>query len=290
MLAEQSFHAELDAITQLSIEIESKHNNPDIKQLNQELNKLKTDYEEQETAQRNAMIVSRAERKAQRKNSQLNGEDYHKLLDALAQQSVAEKNTLKYLKLEWEHKIARVTSVLAALTDELETLRTERKRLSNQLQNKLFSQYQFLNGRGENASLQSIFAKTNRNTTCRRWRMRCAKTSSFAYKNIYQPLAFAEFWWGASPKSEIRQHGQFYPSCHSKCQPILGHMLEGLNVDENPLEESWAKDKPLDIIFEDEAMVVVNKPLDCCPCRGKPLKILLILAFKRFTLMQRAPL
>lgn len=274
MLAEQSFfHAELDAITQLSIEIESKHNNPDIKRLNQELNKLKTDYEEQETAQRNAMIVSRAERKAQRKNSQLNGEDYHKLLDTLAQQSVAEKNTLKYLKLEWEHKIARVALVLATLTDELETLRTERKRLSNQLQNKLFSQYQFLNGRGENASLQSIFATTN-HPTPPAGAGECAapKLLHFAYKNGYQPLAFAEFWWGASPKSEIRQHGQFYPSCHSKCQPILGHMLQGLNVDENPLEESWAKDKPLDIIFEDDAMVVVNKPSGLLSVPGKTIK------------------
>ena len=67
-------------------------------------------------------------------------------------------------------------------------------------------------------------------------------------------------------------------------------MLQGLNVDENPLEESWAKDKPLNIIFEDDAMVVVNKPSGLLSVPGKPLKILLILACKRVTLMQRAPL
>ena len=70
----------------------------------------------------------------------------------------------------------------------------------------------------------------------------------------------AEFWWGAAPKSEIRQHKQFYPACAGKCKPILAHMLEGMPVDENPFllptdERAW-----IEIIYEDDYFLIVNKP------------------------------
>ena len=70
----------------------------------------------------------------------------------------------------------------------------------------------------------------------------------------------AEFWWGDSPKNEIRQHGYYYPSCKGKCEPILQHMLQGLKVDENPLLNSIHEDEELEIVYEDEWLVVVNKP------------------------------
>ena len=36
----------------------------------------------------------------------------------------------------------------------------------------------------------------------------------------------AEFWWGDSPKAEIRHHGYYYPACKGKCEPILKHMYK----------------------------------------------------------------
>ncbi|KGK68068.1 pseudouridine synthase, partial [Vibrio vulnificus] len=92
-----------------------------------------------------------------------------------------------------------------------------------------------------------------------------------AFTHGLKPLAMAEFWWGVSPKSEVRQHKKFYPSCHSKCHPILGHMLQGLNMDPNPLEENWAEDKELEIVYQDEAMVVVNKPSGLLSVPGKTI-------------------
>lgn len=65
---------------------------------------------------------------------------------------------------------------------------------------------------------------------------------------------------------------KFYPSCNSKCQPILGHMMQGLDVEPNPLEENWAEDKELEIIYQDDAMVVVNKPSGLLSVPGKTIK------------------
>ena len=68
----------------------------------------------------------------------------------------------------------------------------------------------------------------------------------------------AEFWWGASPASEIRKHKQYYPACKGKCEPILNHMLQGLDVDENPMLINPAKNKTLPVIYEDEDIIIIN--------------------------------
>jgi tRNA pseudouridine32 synthase/23S rRNA pseudouridine746 synthase len=78
----------------------------------------------------------------------------------------------------------------------------------------------------------------------------------------------AEFWWGMSPDSEVRIHGHFYPSCKSKCEPILGHMLKGLSVDSNPITAVHPP-KPLDVIYEDAYIVAVNKAPEYLSVPGK---------------------
>ena len=79
----------------------------------------------------------------------------------------------------------------------------------------------------------------------------------------------AEFWWGDSPKNEIRHHGYYYPSCKGKCEPILQHMLQGLEVDENPLLNLVHEEEELEIVFEDEWLLVVNKPAGMLSVPGK---------------------
>jgi tRNA pseudouridine32 synthase/23S rRNA pseudouridine746 synthase len=79
----------------------------------------------------------------------------------------------------------------------------------------------------------------------------------------------AEFWWGESPVGEIRKHGQFYPACRGKCEPILAHMLEGIPLDSNPMAEGQATDLELEILYEDEQLVVVNKPAALLSVPGK---------------------
>jgi len=82
----------------------------------------------------------------------------------------------------------------------------------------------------------------------------------------------AEFWWGNQPKSEIRKHKHFYPACQGKCQPILSHMLGGMDVDNNPLLINPAEGTELEIVFQDEHVVVVNKPAGLLSVPGKSIK------------------
>lgn len=273
MLTEQSFFkAELAEITELSKQIVQRESCPTTTRLKHQLKTMQATYQQQEAALRSTMIERRAERKAKRIQAEgtLDAQALAELNDQLGKQSVADKNQLKYLKLEWEQKLAGVEAELSQREQQLVKLTSQRASLSNALQNKLFEQYVFLNACGETRSLKSIFADTS-SPTPPAGAGECAapKLLHYAYANGYQPLAIAEFWWGASPKSEIRQHGQFYPSCNSKCQPILGHMLQGLTVDDNPLEENWAEDKPLEILYQDDAMVVVNKPSGLLSVPGK---------------------
>ena len=276
MLAEESFfRAETAEIMAANQQFNQLKSNPRIAELTSKLNQLTSEYQQQEQLQRDTMIAGRAERKAQRKlaESSLAGEALKSRLDELAKQSVAEKNVLKYLKLEWDEKIAVLQRELDELNTNLNALKEQRKTLSNTLQNKLFDNYRFLNIRGEEKSLNAIFKPTSAPVPpAGAGECAAPKLLHFAFKHGFKPLALAEFWWGVSPKSEVRQHGKFYPSCHSKCFPILGHMLEGMTVDDNPLEENWAEDKELEILFEDEAMVVVNKPSGLLSVPGKTIK------------------
>ncbi|NOH80394.1 RNA pseudouridine synthase [Vibrio sp. RE86] len=276
MLAEQSFFRnELAEITALNEQVTSIAANSQHLQLKESLKILESQYNEAEAKQREAIIQGRAQRKAEREKAELTlaKPELDTLLEVLGKQSVADKNKLKYLKLEWDAKIAEVAQALSVHTDQLEQLKAQRKELSNALQNKLFEQYQFLNADNQESSLRAIFAPTT-SPTPPAGAGECAapKLLHFAFKHGFKPLALAEFWWGSSPKSEIRQHGKFYPSCNSKCQPILGHMLQGLDVDDNPLEENWAEDKELEILFEDDAMVIVNKPSGLLSVPGKTIK------------------
>jgi len=110
------------------------------------------------------------------------------------------------------------------LIDQLKTLR---KIKSNALQQQLFAHYHFLNQQGESQNILDIF-KRSKNPIPPSAAGECAapKLLNYAFKNKLKPIAIAEFWWGASPKSQIRKHGEFYPACEDKCRPILGYMLE----------------------------------------------------------------
>jgi tRNA pseudouridine32 synthase/23S rRNA pseudouridine746 synthase len=94
-----------------------------------------------------------------------------------------------------------------------------------------------------------------------------AKLLEAAYRRGLKPLAMSEFWYGASPKSgEVREHGRFYPSCTGKCGPLLSWMMQGLQVEENPLQRK-PDTESIRIIYEDEAILVANKPsgMLCAP-------------------------
>ena len=142
------------------------------------------------------------------------------------------------------------------------------KQLSQELQTWLFHQYQLLNARGEVKDLVDIWQEYyNRPKLLRKYPLPpggtgdcCApKLLQYAYQQGLKPLCMAEFWWGATTKTELRQHLNYYPACRGKCKPILTWMLQGLDVDPDP-ELLGLQQMELPIVYEDEWLVVVDKP------------------------------
>lgn len=119
---------------------------------------------------------------------------------------------------------------------EIEQLKTERKERSAALQRKLFEQFRMLNARGEVKDLYTIFEQTVQKVPPA-GAGECAlpKLLQYAYLHQLKPLAMAEFWWGDSPKNEIRHHGYYYPSCKENVNLFCSTCWQGLEVDENPL-------------------------------------------------------
>lgn len=159
---------------------------------------------------------------------------------------------------EYEYKVEESLRQLNAHTTYEETLKQQRKQMSFLLQNRLFEQFVFRNAKGETKSLVDIFSPNIPPSGAGE----CAapKLLQYAYENHYQPICMAEFWWGKSPSSLIRRHGKFYPSCTSKCKPILSFMLQGLSVESNPLALSNDKTEQLPVLYEDDYLLVINKP------------------------------
>lgn len=162
-----------------------------------------------------------------------------------------------------------------SLTSHLSPLTS--KKMSQDLQLWLFHQYRFLNARGETKDLVEVWQDYHSSPRIRQKFPLppggtgdcCApKLLQYAYQHHLKPVCMAEFWWGESPKSEIRHHEQFYPACRGKCKPVLTGMLQGLDVDPNPEEAGFPHLTP-EIVYEDEVIAVLNKPAGMLSAPGK---------------------
>lgn len=266
MLTEGSFFLEGTApINAINHQIKQLEDDPELALLQQTIRDFKQQAQQEMEALRLSIVDSRKQRKALRKQAEANlqGEALQTIFDELGKQSVAEKAQQRHLKAHWLDQIEQAEQQWQNKIDVIEQLKQDRKQQSAKLQQKLFAQYQFLNQAQQSKSLLDIF-NTTANPTPPAGSGECAapKLLQYAFAHGLTPICLAEFWWGASPKSEIRQHKKYYPACQSKCQPILSHMLEGITLDENPLLKNHAQGKELDIIYQDEAIVVVNKPAE----------------------------
>lgn len=183
----------------------------------------------------------------------------------------------QFQKAEYKRLEKRLKEEMQQQAEELENqeqlirqLKQERKTRSAALQQKLFEQFRMLNAKGEVKDLCELFKDTPQGTPPA-GTGECAlpKLLQYAYQHRLKPLAMGEFWCGKSPKEEVRHEGHFYPSCKGKCAPILKHMLIGLQVAKNPLAENVHKDTEPEIVYEDEWLLVVNKPAGMLSVPGK---------------------
>ena len=179
---------------------------------------------------------------------------------ALVRESQFQKAELKRAVARWQQQIAECEAAVAPFKESVAAMKEERKRRSAALQRWLFEQFKVLNAHGCEKSLLDIFA-AHSGIIPPGGAGECAapKLLQYAYLNSLTPIAVAEFWVGESPQGEVRRDGCFYGACKSKCEPILGYMLQGLDVEENALEKGGDISN-VKIVFEDEHIVVVDKP------------------------------
>ena len=199
---------------------------------------------------------------------ELSDGDYSELNKRLNRVSQIEKIELKKRIAEWQSRILVLESKATQIEEKILKLKEERKKRSAALQQQIFEQYQLLNAQQERKSMNQIFSEY-KGITPPAGAGDCAapRLLQYCYEQGWSAVAMAEFWWGASPNQEIRHHGQFYPSCSSKCKPILSHMLRGLDVETNPLEIQT--DTIIKVVYEDDDLIVVNKPHGVLSAPGK---------------------
>lgn len=159
----------------------------------------------------------------------------------------------------------------------LAEIKNERKERSQALQRWLFSQFQITNPIGETQSLQQVFdeyAKRNnlRQTIPPSGTGECCAPKMLQYANTHglKPLALVEFWYGESPKGEVRHHGMFYEPCQSRCQPIIWWMAGGQEI--NGLGARYSSGTvfgKLSVLYEDDWFVAVDKPSGMLSVPGK---------------------
>ena len=172
---------------------------------------------------------------------------------------------------------------IVALTRQMETadepqrllLREQRASQSAELQRWLFSQFKLCNPDGKEQSVLDVFtdwATQNHSKQilppggtgeC------CApKLLHYANKHRLRPVALAEFWYGASPKGEIRHHGMQYEPCQAKCVPILPYLIGN-----TPLTFQQPKNNAAlelgEVLYEDEWIIAVDKPAGMLSVPGK---------------------
>ena len=212
------------------------------------------------------LMKKRKEERDRLRQFPLTEEETALLIKESQHMKAAHKLTKKSLRSILEEDQAKVDR----LEQEIEQLKQERKRRSAALQRKLFEQFRILNARGEVKDLCELFAPTSQGTPpAGAGECAAPKLLQYAYQHQLEPIAMAEFWWGDSPKTEIRHHGDYYPACKGKCEPILHHMLQGLRVDENPLLADSHRETKLDILYEDDYLLVINKPEGMLSVPGK---------------------
>ena len=261
--AHDSFYKEGERkLNAMTAALEQLKNNPErnarIAEIQREIDAIEAEL----TAGRKQLKMAKKERQKRRETVKLtmSPQEFEAFAEQLAQESIAGQVAFK-------HHAARRKEVLEKLIEERDTVNAEvihaektRRAKSNRLQKEIFDQYVFLNALGEEAPLSTLFPDFElRTPPSGSGDCAAPKMLQYAYQHGLHPICMGEFWWGSAPASEVRQHKNFYPSCGSRCRPILGHMLNGLTVDENPLLELGTPTE-MKVVYQDEDLMIVDKP------------------------------
>ena len=264
-------------ISDINQRIKQLEGNEHIKEAKSLIQQLQEERKQTIAAYQKKMKEAKAKRDARRKTGNLTPEEEAEMV----KESQFMKAELRRLKKSLSEKTTLETEYEVFQADILR-LKQLRKTLSDALQQWLFSQFRMQNHEGKMKDLLEIF----RDAALRDYPQATLATSriaalkmvppagsgeccepkllQYAYLHGYRPLQMAMFWWGESPKEEIRHHLQFYPACNGKCKPILHWMLP-----DRVFDSKIAEKQALETLYEDDQLAVIYKPSGLLSVPGK---------------------
>ncbi len=275
LLDESGFYKkEESVINNLNALIEELESNEDYIQEKETLAAKEEKLAEELAIAKGDFAKARKVRRKERKTAEIElSEADYKLLHIEHQKaSYHQQKRLREMAEEHEHILQSQRNKVATYQDQIDAYKQERKERSNALQQRLFAQYDFLNINGEKQNVKELFVNTLPGVPpAGAGDCAAPKLLQYAFEHGLEPICIGEFWWGKGPTSEVRKHGYFYPACRGKCEPILGHMLSGINVEPNPMEATDFQDKHVEILYEDDLIAIVNKPHEMLSVPGKTI-------------------
>ena len=257
-------------ITELNQRIAHLINNPEIKETERILNKLHKVQEHKLNLHKMQITEAKAKRDARRQEASLHPDT--KGLTSEEEQAMIKESQFLKAELRRFKKLISQKTPLEEMYDNyqkgLQEIKQLRKSDSDELQKWLFSQFKMLNDKGESKDLLEIFKEFNQMVPPAGSGECCEpKLLQYAFEHGLKPLQMAMFWWGESPKEEIRHHLHFYPACNGKCKPILHWMLPA-DVFEQASADAYIYNK-VEILYEDQELAVIHKPEGMLSVPGK---------------------
>lgn len=269
------FKREEGRIVAISREIDFLSDNDSFEQLKLQEQNVIRQIEEERINARQLLLAEKEKRRQIRQHT-----SDQSLLDQLIRESQFQKAEWKRKERQWKLLLKEAHRAVDDYKQQIERLGAERKALSAQLQQWLFEQFLLHNAEGEQKSIYQIFQEAGRGIPpAGTGECAAPKLLQYAYSHHYRPLAMAEFWYGQSPKNELRRHGHYYPSCKSKCEPLLHFMLQGLLVEPDPMQQESRRDfsNHVKILYEDSWILAVSKPAGMLSVPGKDEQALSVL-------------
>lgn len=239
---------ELNAINK---QIRQMETSPERKALKKELALAEQKRDHEISMYKAKMALSKTERDGIRAET----EDPSRLT-MLIRESQYEKAELRRLKTVWETRISELKRKAEENESKIRELKKERARKSDELQKWIFDSFIVRNASGDQSSVREIFADKGLVPPGGTGECAAPKLLNHAFSSGLLPLAMGELWYGRSSETAVRVHGHFYPSCTSKCGPLLDFMLKGLKLEETTSET----DCTFFPVYEDDSIIIVEKP------------------------------
>lgn len=244
------FKKEEAEITGLNKELENLTSSEEYSQLKFELKRAETERDIELESLQARIRTSKAHREEIRKTTA----DPSKL-DELIRESQFQKAELKRAKDRWKERITGISTKLSEIENRISEIKVLRSSKSDALQRWIFDNAIVYNDSGTRLSIWDVFTKDGLIPPGGTGDCAAPKLLNYAYQHGLTPLAMGEFWYGKSPDTAVRSQGHFYPSCTSKCGPLLGFMLDGLKISSETIEPGELKR-----LYEDDSIIIIEKP------------------------------